>query len=369
MKSFEMPGPELKGLAIAQADGEAPPAEAAAAAEPAAEEAAADGDIVDPPAAGAQPGDDGIWKPPAAGAGTDDEVWKPPAGDEVPAFVDKGEKDTALDEKKQFEFNAEYRNTSFVNEPAAPELSPLSSQLFYFEYYMGLTSTTSLQVEGQKFTYEDESDSSWLRADWAALLPSEARVDLELAGLWEGDGNNGLRAAGAYGWPAGLNLDLSVRLQVSEVEDVWGYQGEVEGQAYLSPTTSMWGKTFYYWDDNDSQKSQIGVGLGQYLGLRTGLHLEANFGDAESEDELSELIEGSSASFRIEIRHRLLGSDTLLRCAYFNYFDSWHTGAESYSLRVEQPVEGGSVGVGFRIFRTDEGLEAGTWMLSSSYKW
>ena len=98
------------------------------------------------------------------------------------------------------------------DEPADPELGLIPDRLMYLAYYMGLTSTTSLRVEAQEFDFDDEADTGWANVNWAKLLSTQARIDLQLGSVWAVGASNGLRAAAAYGWPAGLNLDLTVRL-------------------------------------------------------------------------------------------------------------------------------------------------------------
>lgn len=300
--------------------------------------------------------------------GPGDEVWAPPAGEEAPSFLDKGDENEALQPKKRNDLILEYRATSALAEPVGTQLGRIPDQLRYLNYNVGLTSNSSLQIEAQQFIFFDAVDTSWAKISLARLFATGARADFELGSLSAGD-DTGYRIAVAYGWDAGLNLYLTTRVQTSNVEGSWGYQVEIEGEAIFSPTTSGWAKGYSYWGQEDSEASQIGLGLAQYLGRRTGLHAGVYASNAQGTDPVEGAIEVSSTSARLELRHRLSQSNTLLRAAFLQYFDSKDITALGYSVSVEQPVRNGFFGVRYRFYTTSEGYEAGTWMVTAGHKW
>lgn len=342
------------------------------------EEVAGPQEAQENPAANA---DDTAGKAPLADA----EPGQPPASDEPPVFVDKGEKDVAPAQKKRRELLLDIRGTGVFDKPTAPALVGTADQLYYFRFTYGLTSNSSLWLEAVDAEYappEDVSDphlpdTLWTRVLWERLTTKASKTQLEFGSRWINGAQSGVRAAGAYIWDVGFNLNLTARLHVSQLDNLWagqveqwGGQVDMEAQAAITPDTCLWARGSYYWAmGSRSEAAKFSAGMARHLGSGTGIHVGAYLGNARYVDEVAGITAASSAFARVEVRQMLHSAGTLLRGGYVWYFDSWDTTADSTFFKVERWFGNGLIGAGYRYYATSEGYEAGTWIASAEYKW
>ena len=332
-------------------------------------------------------GDD-LWTPDKQ----DGELWSPELSETKETIVDKGVKNEQQPDKSQYELVLETLAVKAFRKPAEladdftgtvyPTLGQFPDHLYYFAFYAGITSQLSWMAEAEESVTED-SDSGWGKLNFTKLLDSDWRMDFEVAGLWSSvGGGGGYRTAFTYGGPVGLNWDFSARLQASRVGNNWGGQIELEARPLLTPTTQTWIKGYYYFDETDARKLQMGIGASQHLGYGTAVHLSLFFADAEGEIDVDYDIdpdaepfqEAQSATAKLEIRHRLFPnalytSRWLLRCAYQRYNDSWSNQANSALAMADYMFKNGTVSVGYRHYASNADYEAGSFVVSGYFKW
>ena len=332
---------------------------------------------------------DDLWTPDE----DNDDLWTPDDDTNEVPFVDKGEKAEQEPDKSQFELALETRASHAIRKPAElddsfegtvyPELGRFPNNLYYFAFYAGITSQMSWMAEAEHSVY-DESNSGWGKLNFTKLLDSDWRMDFEVAGIWSSVGEgSGYRTAFTYGGPLGLNTITSFRLQGSQVGGNWGGQFETEFRPLLTETLNSWVKGYYYWDENEARKLQLGLGLSQHLGYGTAAHLSINFADAQGEIDVDYDIdpaaqpkqEAQSLSAKIEIRHRLgydatlYSSRWLLRCAYQRYNDSWGQQADIGYVMADYMFKAGTASVGYRHYASNAGYEAGSFVVSGYFMW
>ncbi len=299
-------------------------------------------------------------------------VWEPGKGEEEEFFEEEEEEETPVvrTEAAGHEVSIEFRTTDIFDAPPDPNIGPPADRLYYLGYRTNLDRTNALQIETQQFAFDaaDATDSGWAMVLWERLLPTGATLLLESAGQWDERGRGGFWGAAEYVWAAGLNLDVSARVQgSSSLQAVRGWRLELEGKAALAETTALKALGWYFWDGDGAEAARLEAELAQYLGHRTGFHARLRWGSSVSGDPDAEIPEASSTVATLGLRHRLK-SDTLLRGSYRLYWDSEGVSADGLSFGFEQPFRRGSFGAYYRHYWTDEGVKAGTWVLTGCWR-
>jgi len=309
-----------------------------------------------------------LWKEEDLGSGA--ETWEEPAeGKKQEFFEEEEEKPPAWSLQRPVsarrELVLEYRSTDVFDEPPDPNLGPPPDEVWYLSYSVRPDRVNYLMAEAQAFAFDDPTmpDSGYVMLFWERTLSSGARLDLEAARQSDSSGRTGLWGAVEYGWPAGLNAEISARLQLSSsLDGVFGWRAECEALMALDENTALRGRAWYYRGHEGSSSARLDLQLARYLGRQTALHLLVRSGVSESGDPDEEIREASSAVGAIELRHRF-GARTLARVSYRWYSDSEGDVADGYSVGAEHDFGRCALGAFYRGYWTNEGTETGTWWI------